>query len=205
MTDAAPSSFDLKLAEHDKYQFQRRANYLFNPHAIREEKRAVTEGIDGERFFRTAPGAHGAECSLRGKASSLSIRAWCEICASPRSGEGRNGAVYLPLQTDSGHADRGRIRQDRRHCPRVPAEVANRGDRSMARRRDAAASAAGVFAFSAISRAGRGQRTAAPRSLPVPASSGILRRCLKIGLKSFGAAQHLDFMGCSAVITALIG
>ncbi len=46
----------LKLAEKDKYQFQWWANYLFNPHALREQKKGADRGIDGELFFPNGPG-----------------------------------------------------------------------------------------------------------------------------------------------------
>jgi site-specific DNA-methyltransferase (adenine-specific) len=46
----------LKLAERDKYQFQWWANYLFNPHAIREQKKGADRGVDGELFFPNGPG-----------------------------------------------------------------------------------------------------------------------------------------------------
>jgi site-specific DNA-methyltransferase (adenine-specific) len=44
------------LAEKDKYQFQWWANYLFNPHALREQKRGADQGVDGELFFPNGPG-----------------------------------------------------------------------------------------------------------------------------------------------------
>jgi len=45
-----------RLAERDKYQFQWWANYLFNPHALREQKKGADRGIDGEMFFPNGPG-----------------------------------------------------------------------------------------------------------------------------------------------------
>lgn len=45
-----------QLAERDKYQFQWWANYLFNPHALREQKRGADKGIDGEIYFPNGPG-----------------------------------------------------------------------------------------------------------------------------------------------------
>ena len=45
-----------RLAETNKYQFQWWANYLFNPHALREEKKGMDRGIDGELFFPNGPG-----------------------------------------------------------------------------------------------------------------------------------------------------
>lgn len=44
------------LAEKNKYQFQWWANYLFNPHALREQKRGADQGVDGELFFPNGPG-----------------------------------------------------------------------------------------------------------------------------------------------------
>ncbi|MEQ8655055.1 MAG: site-specific DNA-methyltransferase [Kiloniellales bacterium] len=46
----------VKLAERDKYQFQWWANYLFNPHALREQKKGADRGVDGEMFFPNGPG-----------------------------------------------------------------------------------------------------------------------------------------------------
>jgi site-specific DNA-methyltransferase (adenine-specific) len=46
----------MKLAEKDKYQFQWWANYLFNPHALREQKKGADRGVDGELFFPNGPG-----------------------------------------------------------------------------------------------------------------------------------------------------
>lgn len=47
----------LTLAENDKYQFQWWANYLFDPHALREHgKKGADRGIDGELFFPNGPG-----------------------------------------------------------------------------------------------------------------------------------------------------
>lgn len=46
----------VKLAEKDKYQFQWWANYLFDPHALREQKKGADSGIDGELFFPNGPG-----------------------------------------------------------------------------------------------------------------------------------------------------
>jgi site-specific DNA-methyltransferase (adenine-specific) len=45
-----------RLAEDNKYQFQWWANYLFNPHALREQKKGKDRGIDGELFFPNGPG-----------------------------------------------------------------------------------------------------------------------------------------------------
>lgn len=56
--EGMPRDFEsaLKLAERDKYQFQWWANYLFNPHAIREQKKGMDRGVDGELFFPNGPG-----------------------------------------------------------------------------------------------------------------------------------------------------
>jgi site-specific DNA-methyltransferase (adenine-specific) len=60
----------LKLAEKDKYQFQWWANYLFNPHALREQKKGADRGIDGELFFPNGPG-----------------RAWGRLLTSVKGGD----------------------------------------------------------------------------------------------------------------------
>lgn len=57
-TEGIPNDFGSakRLAERDKYQFQWWANYLFNPHALREQRRGPDRGIDGEIFFPNGPG-----------------------------------------------------------------------------------------------------------------------------------------------------
>jgi len=62
-----------RLAEKDKYQFQWWANYLFNPHAIREQKKGPDRGIDGELFFPNGPG-----------------RSWGRMLTSVKGGESLN-------------------------------------------------------------------------------------------------------------------
>jgi adenine specific DNA methylase Mod len=56
--EGMPRDFEsaVRLAERDKYQFQWWANYLFNPHALREQKKGADRGIDGELFFPNGPG-----------------------------------------------------------------------------------------------------------------------------------------------------
>jgi site-specific DNA-methyltransferase (adenine-specific) len=56
-----PSSYDdaVALADRDKYQFQWWANYLFDPHALKEVKRGSDRGIDGVLFFPRGPGRPG--------------------------------------------------------------------------------------------------------------------------------------------------
>lgn len=56
--EGIPKDFEsaIKLAEEDKYQFQWWANYLFNPHALREQKKGGDRGVDGELFFQNGPG-----------------------------------------------------------------------------------------------------------------------------------------------------
>ena len=53
-----PKDFEsaIRLAENNKYQFQWWANYLFNPHALREQKKGADRGVDGELFFPNGPG-----------------------------------------------------------------------------------------------------------------------------------------------------
>jgi site-specific DNA-methyltransferase (adenine-specific) len=57
-TEGMPRDFAsaLKLAQKDKYQFQWWANYLFDPHALREQKKGMDRGVDGELFFPNGPG-----------------------------------------------------------------------------------------------------------------------------------------------------
>jgi len=57
-SEGMPRDFEsaVRLAERDKYQFQWWANYLFNPHALREQKKGADRGIDGELFFPNGPG-----------------------------------------------------------------------------------------------------------------------------------------------------
>jgi adenine specific DNA methylase Mod len=47
------------LADLDKYQFQWWANYLFDPHAMREIKKGKDRGIDGEIYFPLGVGHTG--------------------------------------------------------------------------------------------------------------------------------------------------
>lgn len=56
--EGIPKDFESakKLAETNKYQFQWWANYLFNPHALREQKKGADRGIDGDLFFPNGPG-----------------------------------------------------------------------------------------------------------------------------------------------------
>lgn len=56
--EGMPRDFEsaVKLAQRDKYQFQWWANYLFNPHALREQVKGADRGIDGELFFPNGPG-----------------------------------------------------------------------------------------------------------------------------------------------------
>lgn len=56
--EGMPRDFEsaLRLAEKNKYQFQWWANYLFNPHALREQKKGADRGIDREIFFPNGPG-----------------------------------------------------------------------------------------------------------------------------------------------------
>lgn len=56
-----PATFDdaVALAERDKYQFQWWANYLFDPHAMREIKKGKDQGVDGEIYFPLGVGRTG--------------------------------------------------------------------------------------------------------------------------------------------------
>ena len=57
-TAGIPRDFDSaeRLARDNKYQFQWWANYLFNPHALREQKKGKDRGVDGDVFFPNGPG-----------------------------------------------------------------------------------------------------------------------------------------------------
>lgn len=65
-----------RLAQDDKYQFQWWANYLFNPHALREQKRGADRGVDGDVFFPNGPG-----------------RPWGRMITSVKGGENVNPAM----------------------------------------------------------------------------------------------------------------
>src|SRR5262249_47204987 len=65
-----------RLAQDDKYQFQWWANYLFNPHALREKKRGADRGVDGDVFFSNGPG-----------------RPWGRMITSVKGGEHVNPAM----------------------------------------------------------------------------------------------------------------
>ena len=56
--EGIPKDFEsaARLAAQNKYQFQWWANYLFNPHALREQKKGKDRGVDGELFFPNGPG-----------------------------------------------------------------------------------------------------------------------------------------------------
>lgn len=65
-----------RLAKDDKYQFQWWANYLFNPHALREQKKGADRGVDGDVFFPNGPG-----------------RPWGRMITSVKGGENVNPAM----------------------------------------------------------------------------------------------------------------
>lgn len=56
--DGMPRDFAsaVKLAEKDPFQFQWWANYLFNPHALRNIKKGADKGVDGDLWFPNGPG-----------------------------------------------------------------------------------------------------------------------------------------------------
>jgi site-specific DNA-methyltransferase (adenine-specific) len=56
--EGIPKDFEsaARLASQNKYQFQWWANYLFNPHTLREQKKGKDRGVDGELFFPNGPG-----------------------------------------------------------------------------------------------------------------------------------------------------
>lgn len=79
----------VKLAERDKYQFQWWANYLFNPHALRERgKKGADRGIDGEFFFPNGPGRPWGRMltSVKGGKIELDdIRAFSHVLSSEKA------------------------------------------------------------------------------------------------------------------------
>lgn len=82
--EGIPRDFEsaVRLAERDKYQFQWWANYLFNPHALREQKKGADRGIDGELFFPNGPG-----------------RPWGRLLTSVKGGDNLNPSMIR----DFGH------------------------------------------------------------------------------------------------------
>jgi site-specific DNA-methyltransferase (adenine-specific) len=90
----------LKLAEKDKYQFQWWANYLFNPHALRERgKKGADRGIDGELFFPNGPGRPWGRMltSVKGGKVELDdIRAFAHVLKSEKAEMGLFICLYPP-------------------------------------------------------------------------------------------------------------
>lgn len=90
----------VKLAEKDKYQFQWWANYLFNPHALRERgKKGADRGIDGELFFPNGPGRPWGRMltSVKGGKVELDdIRAFAHVLKSERAQMGLFICLYPP-------------------------------------------------------------------------------------------------------------
>ena len=92
--EGIPKDFEsaVRLAQRDKYQFQWWANYLFNPHTLREQKRGPDRGVDGEMFF---PNGHG--------------RPWGRMLTSVKGGESVGPAMVSEFAgvLDSERADLG--------------------------------------------------------------------------------------------------
>lgn len=90
----------VKLAERDKYQFQWWANYLFNPHALRERaKKGADQGIDGELFFPNGPGRPWGRLltSVKGGKVELDdIRAFAHVLDSEKAEMGLFICLYPP-------------------------------------------------------------------------------------------------------------
>lgn len=90
----------VKLAEKDKYQFQWWANYLFNPHALRERgKKGADRGIDGELFFPNGPGRPWGRMltSVKGGKVELDdIRAFAHVIKSEKAEMGLFICLYPP-------------------------------------------------------------------------------------------------------------
>ncbi len=92
--EGIPKDFEsaVRLAQRDKYQFQWWANYLFNPHTLREQKRGPDRGVDGEMFFPNGPG-----------------RPWGRMLTSVKGGESVGPAMVSEFAgvLDSERADLG--------------------------------------------------------------------------------------------------
>jgi len=92
----------VKLAEKDKYQFQWWANYLFNPHALREKgKKGADRGIDGELFFPNGPGRPWGRMltSVKGGKIELDdIRAFAHVLDSEKAEMGLFICLYPPTE-----------------------------------------------------------------------------------------------------------
>jgi site-specific DNA-methyltransferase (adenine-specific) len=92
----------LKLAERDKYQFQWWANYLFNPHALREhQKKGADRGIDGELFFPNGPGRPWGRLltSVKGGKVELDdVRAFAHVLKQEKAEMGLFICLYPPTR-----------------------------------------------------------------------------------------------------------
>lgn len=91
-----------KLATDDPYQFQWWANYLFNPHALREQKRGADRGIDGELFFPNGPGRPWGRLliSVKGgkRVGSAMVRDFRGVLGRERAEMGLFVCLYEPTQ-----------------------------------------------------------------------------------------------------------
>jgi site-specific DNA-methyltransferase (adenine-specific) len=92
----------VKLAERDKYQFQWWANYLFNPHALRERgKKGADRGIDGELFFPNGPGRPWGRMltSVKGGKIELDdIRAFAHVLDTEKAEMGLFICLHKPTE-----------------------------------------------------------------------------------------------------------
>lgn len=100
----------VKLAERDKYQFQWWANYLFNPHALRENlKKGPDRGIDGELFFPNGPGRPWGRMltSVKGgeNIGPNDIRAFARVLEREKAQMGLFICLHLPTKEMRREAD----------------------------------------------------------------------------------------------------
>ncbi|NMM43876.1 site-specific DNA-methyltransferase [Rhodospirillaceae bacterium KN72] len=102
----------VRLAEKDKYQFQWWANYLFNPHALREQKRGADRGVDGELYFPNGPG-----------------RPWGRMLTSVKGGDNIGPAMVRDFRgvLDREKAELGLFISLRRPTKSMVAEAASAG------------------------------------------------------------------------------
>jgi site-specific DNA-methyltransferase (adenine-specific) len=179
--EGMPRDFEsaARLAERDKYQFQWWANYLFNPHAIREQKKGPDRGIDGELFFPNGPGRSWGRMLTSVKGGETlnpdMIRAFAQVLAREKAEMGLFICLYQPTRgmereasavgiADTAHGDLPRLQI-------VSIEEWFRGRMPLLPPLEHLPSAA-------ISRVGRRRRQAAPRpditqpEFPLPLSGG---------------------------------
>ena len=92
----------MKLAETDKYQFQWWANYLFDPHALREHKKGADRGVDGEIFFPNGPGRPWGRMltSVKGgdHLGPAMVRDFCHVIDREKATMGLFVCLYPPTR-----------------------------------------------------------------------------------------------------------